>query len=85
MPIVVKPINEGSSLDVYICDNKTSLLASLKKMKNYKEMLIEKFIPGREMQVAIMGNTKLGVIELEPKENFMIIKQNIILTQKLNI
>ena len=84
-PIVVKPINEGSSLDVYICDNKTSLLASLKKMKNYKEMLIEKFIPGREMQVAIMGNTKLGVIELEPKENFMIIKQNIILTQKLNI
>ena len=69
-PVVVKPINEGSSLDVYICDNKTSLLASLKKMKNYKEMLIEKFIPGREMQVAIMGNTKLGVIELEPKRKF---------------
>ena len=39
-------------------------------MKNYKEMLIEKFIPGREIQVAIMGNKVLGVIELKPKRKF---------------
>ena len=35
-PVVVKPINEGSSLDVYICNNKSSLSTKLKKMKNYK-------------------------------------------------
>ena len=69
-PVVVKPINEGSSLDVYICNNKSSLSTKLKKMKNYKEILIEKFIPGREIQVAIMGKKKLGAIELKPKRKF---------------
>ena len=37
-PLVVKPINEGSSLDVYICNNKFSLKTKLKKMANYKEI-----------------------------------------------
>ena len=69
-PVVIKPINEGSSLDVFICKNKLSLSTNLKKMKNYKEILIEKFIPGREIQVAIMGNKKLGAIELKPKRQF---------------
>ena len=84
-PVVIKPINEGSSLDVFICNNRSSLSKKLKKMKNYKEILVEKFIPGREIQVAIMGNRKLGAIELKPKENFMIIRQNIIPMQILNI
>ena len=69
-PVVIKPINEGSSLDVYICNNNISLLTNLKKMKSYNEILIEKFIPGREIQVAIMGNKKLGAIELKPKRKF---------------
>ena len=69
-PVVIKPINEGSSLDVYICNNKSLLSTKLKKMKNYKEILIEKFIPGREIQVAIMGKKKLGAIELKPKRKF---------------
>ena len=34
------------------------------------EILIEEFIPGREIQVAIMGNIKLGAIELKPKRKF---------------
>ena len=39
-------------------------------MKNYKEILIEKYIAGREIQVAIMGKKKLGAIELKPKRKF---------------
>jgi len=39
-------------------------------MKLYKEVLIEEFIGGREIQVAIMGNKKLGAIELKPKRKF---------------
>ena len=39
-------------------------------MRNYKEILIEKFIPGREIQVAVMGNKALGPIELKPKRKF---------------
>ena len=69
-PVIIKPINEGSSLDVYICNNKLSLTTKLKKMQNYKEIIIEKFIPGREIQVAIMGGKKLGAIELKPKRKF---------------
>ncbi len=69
-PVVLKPINEGSSLDVFICNNKLSLLNRLKKMRHYKELLIEEFIPGREIQVAIMGNKVLGPIELKPKRKF---------------
>ena len=39
-------------------------------MKSYKEIMIEEFISGREIQVAIMGNKKLGAIELKPKRKF---------------
>jgi len=69
-PVVIKPINEGSSLDVFICDNKLSLSKKLKKLRHYRELLIEKFIPGREIQVAIMGNKILGPIELKPRRKF---------------
>ncbi len=68
-PIVVKPINEGSSVNVYIC-NKSNFIKNLYKLKNYGEVLIEKFIPGREIQVAILNKKKLGAIELKPKRKF---------------
>ena len=68
-PVVIKPINEGSSVNVYIC-NEFNLNQRLKKLKFYKEILIEKHIPGREIQAAILCNKKLGAIELEPKRQF---------------
>ena len=68
-PVVIKPINEGSSVDVFIC-NKKNFFKKLKKLKKYEEILIEKYIQGREIQVAILGNKKLGAIELKPKRKF---------------
>jgi D-alanine-D-alanine ligase len=68
-PVVVKPINEGSSVNVYICTKK-NIQKILNSMKNYKRVMIEEFIAGREIQVAIMGNKKLGAIELKPKRKF---------------
>jgi len=68
-PVVVKPLNEGSSVNVYIC-NKKNIIKILNSMKNYNKVMIEKFIGGREIQVAIMGNRKLGAIELKPKRRF---------------
>ena len=68
-PAVIKPINEGSSVDVYICNGK-NFLQKLKKLSLYKEILIEEFIGGREIQVAILGQKKLGAIELKPKRKF---------------
>ena len=68
-PVVIKPINEGSSVHVYICTKK-NILKNLKALKVYNQILIEEFIPGREIQVAIMGNKNLGAIELKPKRKF---------------
>ena len=68
-PAVIKPINEGSSVNVYICEEK-NLIKKLKKLSQYKEILIEEFISGREIQVAILGKKKLGAIELIPKRKF---------------
>ena len=68
-PVVVKPINEGSSVNVYICTKK-NVKKILNSMKSYKRVMIEEFIAGREIQVAIMGNKKLGAIELKPKRKF---------------
>ena len=68
-PVVIKPINEGSSLGVYICSEK-NIINNLKKLKAYDEILVEEFIPGREIQVAILGKKKLGAIELKPKRKF---------------
>ena len=68
-PVVMKPLNEGSSVNVYIC-NKNNISKILNTLKNYKKIMIEEFIGGREIQVAIMGNRKLGAIELKPKRKF---------------
>jgi D-alanine-D-alanine ligase len=68
-PVVLKPINEGSSVNVYICTKK-NISRVLSSMRMYNEIMIEEFIGGREIQVAIMGNKKLGAIELKPKRKF---------------
>ena len=68
-PVVLKPINEGSSVGVYIT-NKKNFISNLYKLVKFKEILIEKYIPGREIQAAILGNKKLGIIELKPKRKF---------------
>ena len=68
-PVVIKPINEGSSVNVFIC-TKINIIKKLKLLKNYKSIIIEQFIPGREIQAAIINKKKLGAIELKPKRKF---------------
>ena len=47
-----------------------NLLKKIFYLKDNKEIIIEKYIPGKEIQAAIMGNKKLGAIELKPKRKF---------------
>ena len=68
-PVVVKPINEGSSVNVFICTKK-NLFKYVKLLKDYNKIIIEEFISGREIQAAIIGSKKLGAIELKPKRKF---------------
>ena len=70
-PIVVKPINEGSSLGVNICKNINFLKKKTKfLLKRYSELIFEPFIGGQEIQVAVINNSPLGAIELKPKRKF---------------
>ena len=68
-PVVIKPINEGSSVNVFIC-KKSNIVSKLNFLRDYRKIIIEEFIPGREIQAAIIGTKKLGAIELKPKRKF---------------
>ena len=70
-PIVVKPVNEGSSIGVRICQNIIELKKALRLLfAKYLELIIESYIGGQEIQVAVLNNIPLGAIELEPKRKF---------------
>ena len=65
MPYVVKPVNEGSSVGVEIIeagDNRRAALA--RAWKFGREALVEEYIPGRELTVAVMGGRALAVTEI---------------------
>lgn len=72
MPYVVKPIGEGSSLGVHIIKDEQTLSDSeIDDLWTYgDEALVERYIPGHEIQVGIMGDRALGAIELIPKTGF---------------
>jgi len=70
-PVVVKPINEGSSIGVKICKNILDLNKSTKFLfKKYSELIFEPYIGGQEIQVAVINGVSLGAIELEPRRQF---------------
>ena len=70
-PMVVKPSNEGSSIGVEICKNFNQLKKSIIKLiKNHKTLIIENYIAGQEIQVAVLNGKALGAIELKPRRKF---------------
>lgn len=68
-PFVIKPTNEGSSVAVRILFS-TDDLAALEKENLEGYFLVEKYIPGREIQVAVLGDEALGAIEIKPHKGF---------------
>ena len=70
-PMIVKPSNEGSSIGVEICKNYNQLKTSIVKLiKNYKILIVENYIAGQEIQVAVINGKGLGAIELKPRRKF---------------
>jgi len=70
-PVVVKPAAQGSTIGVSIVQEKKDLIPAIKKaMKLDKEILLEEYIPGKEVTVGILGERTLPVIEIVPKSKF---------------
>ena len=70
-PFVVKPLNEGSSVGVLIVFDDADLAPLGDDTWTWGEdVLVERYIAGREVQVAVMGERALGAIEIRPKGRF---------------
>lgn len=71
-PFVVKPINEGSSVGVCIVKEGDNALSARNDgpWREFDEVLVEQYVPGREVTAAVMGDRPLAVTELRPKQGF---------------
>lgn len=71
LPVVVKPVSEGSSVGVSIVSDEKGLNDAFDIAFKYgDEIIIEKYIKGREVQVGILGEKALGAIEIIPMKAF---------------
>lgn len=72
-PMVVKPNDQGSTVGMTILQRVTEedLAAAIRLAGQFtRSILVERYIPGRELTVAVLGNEALPIIEIEPKEGF---------------
>ncbi len=71
LPLVIKAPRQGSTVGVYIVKESGALAQHLEEAAQYDErILIEKFVPGRELTVGVLGEQALPIIEIIPKGGF---------------
>ena len=71
VPYVVKPASEGSSVGISIVRKKQEAPAALKEALKYdSKLIIEEFVKGQEITVAVINGKALPVIEVRPKSGF---------------
>ena len=71
LPIVVKPPREGSTVGVVIVKNEDEIESAISEAAKYgRELLIEQFVPGRELTIGVLGDEALPIIEIIPKGGF---------------
>ncbi|MBK7104197.1 MAG: D-alanine--D-alanine ligase [Ignavibacteriae bacterium] len=67
-PCIVKPNDQGSTIGLTKCNNFEGLESAVNLASQFsKKVLLEKFIPGRELAVAIVKDFKLPILEIIPK------------------
>ena len=71
LPIVVKAPRQGSTVGVFIVKNERELDSAMAEATKYdRELLIEKFVTGRELTIGILGDQALPILEIIPKGGF---------------
>ena len=70
-PVVVKPACEGSSVGVSLVKDPTHLAAACAEAARWKgDLIIERYVKGKELQVAVLDGKAMGVIEVVPANEF---------------
>jgi D-alanine-D-alanine ligase len=71
IPFVIKAPRQGSTVGVYIIKSEREIDAALADAGKYdRELLVEKFVPGRELTIGILGDLALPILEIIPKGGF---------------
>ena len=71
LPLVIKPAAQGSTVGVTIANSEEEFFAGIHKALEYGDrIIVEKYIPGREVTVSILGGLPLPVVEIIPKDGF---------------
>ena len=71
VPFVIKAPRQGSTVGVHIIRNERDVDAALADAAKYdRQLLVEKFIPGRELTIGILGDLALPILEIIPKGGF---------------
>lgn len=69
-PFVIKPINEGSSLGVHIISEGVNGIPHEDVWSYGRKVLVEKYIPGREINVGVVAGKAIGAVEIIPHQGF---------------
>ena len=70
-PCVVKPIREGSSVGIAICKTAEDLAPAVERALCFDdEVLVERFIAGKEVSVGILEDRAIGAVEIVPRQGF---------------
>jgi D-alanine-D-alanine ligase len=71
LPIVVKAPRQGSTVGVVIVKNEGDIESAISEAAKYdRELLVEKFVSGRELTIGILGEQALPILEIIPKGGF---------------
>ena len=70
LPVVVKPVNEGSSIGVSIVREPAELEPALDAALRYGYALVESYLQGKEIQIGVLGDRALGGVEVRPSKEF---------------
>jgi len=70
-PAVIKPNDQGSTVGLTICKSQDQLDDAIHNAFEYSDrILVEEYIPGRELTVAVIDDEALPVLEIRPKHGF---------------
>lgn len=71
VPYVLKAPRQGSTVGIYIIKSEAEIAPAMKGAAEYdRELLVEEFVPGRELTIGILGDQALPIIEIIPKGGF---------------
>ena len=69
-PVVIKPVDSGSSIGVAIAHTEDELIAALKDNLDLGRVILEQYVSGREISVGVLDGKALPSIEIIPKQGF---------------